>query len=140
MHSLASSQLWRQIFDRAPAPLLCLQEVEVLVARGARPTVRVPDVVLFERPAEQPMPAERVRLVVEILSPGNRHTDQVVKRAEYERAGIEAYWIVDLDDGPSAQLLTLVDGVYRGETVRGTFTTAVPRPLTIDLDALTDRG
>ncbi|CAM3270729.1 Uma2 family endonuclease [Tsukamurella hominis] len=140
MHSLASSLLWRQIFDQAPTPVLCLQEIEVLVAPGACPTVRVPDVALVERPVEQPMPAERVRLAIEILSPGTRRTDQVVKRAEYERAGIDAYWIIDLDGGPSAQLLTLVDGTYRSETVRGTFTATVPCPLRIDLDALSPQA
>ena len=34
-------------------------------------------------------------LVVEILSPSSRKTDEVVKRKTYERHGILEYWIVD---------------------------------------------
>lgn len=34
-------------------------------------------------------------LVVEILSPGTRTTDEVTKRALYERAGVTEYWLVD---------------------------------------------
>jgi len=34
-------------------------------------------------------------LVVEILSPGTRKTDETVKRHLYDRAGVNEYWIVD---------------------------------------------
>jgi Uma2 family endonuclease len=34
-------------------------------------------------------------LVVEILSPGTRKTDEVTKRKVYERFGVREYWIVD---------------------------------------------
>ena len=34
-------------------------------------------------------------LVVEILSPGTRKTDEVKKRKLYERSGVREYWIVD---------------------------------------------
>jgi Uma2 family endonuclease len=34
-------------------------------------------------------------LVVEILSPGTRRTDETTKRRLYERAGVREYWIVD---------------------------------------------
>ncbi len=34
-------------------------------------------------------------LVVEILSPGTRKTDEVTKRKRYEHFGIQEYWIVD---------------------------------------------
>jgi Uma2 family endonuclease len=36
-------------------------------------------------------------IVVEILSPGQRHRDEVVKRTIYARAGVREYWIVDPD-------------------------------------------
>jgi len=34
-------------------------------------------------------------LAVEILSPGTRKTDEVVKRRTYERSGLDEYWVVD---------------------------------------------
>jgi Uma2 family endonuclease len=34
-------------------------------------------------------------LIIEILSPGTRKTDEVTKRRVYERCGIGEYWIVD---------------------------------------------
>ncbi len=36
-------------------------------------------------------------LVAEVCSPATRHVDLVVKKALYERAGVSAYWVVDLD-------------------------------------------
>ena len=34
-------------------------------------------------------------LVIEILSPGTRKTDELTKRRLYDRAGVQEYWIVD---------------------------------------------
>ncbi len=34
-------------------------------------------------------------LVVEILSPGTRKTDEITKRRLYDRVGVKEYWIVD---------------------------------------------
>lgn len=36
-------------------------------------------------------------LAVEVLSPSTARYDRVVKRKFYQRAGVEQYWIVDLD-------------------------------------------
>jgi Uma2 family endonuclease len=46
-----------------------------------------------------------VQLVVEVTSDVTRTTDQVLKRALYERAGVPAYWILD----PEAQVLTVLE-------------------------------
>lgn len=36
-------------------------------------------------------------LVIEILSPSSRRTDEVTKRHLYERSGVREYWIVDAE-------------------------------------------
>lgn len=61
-------------------------------------------------------------IAVEIVSPGSRSEDTLVKRVRYARAGIEHYWIVRLaqDDGPanSVEMLRLIsDGTYAVEQV-----------------------
>ena len=64
----------------------------------------------FDRRGPLP-PSATPLLVVEILSPSNPQYDLAVKRALYERLGVQAYWIVD-PDRPSVTELRLVDGVY----------------------------
>jgi len=50
-------------------------------------------------------------LVVEVLSPGTRHTDRGRKMLEYARAGVSEYWLVDPDAG-TIEVYTLDEGVY----------------------------
>ena len=37
-------------------------------------------------------------LAVEIVSPESRHRDTVVKRDEYESAGVREYWVIDVEE------------------------------------------
>ncbi|MBF5001272.1 Uma2 family endonuclease [Nocardia sp. BSTN01] len=53
-----------------------------------------------------------VSITVEILSPGTRRTDRVAKFAEYAEAGIEHYWLVDLDATPTLTAYRLDSGRY----------------------------
>jgi Uma2 family endonuclease len=52
-------------------------------------------------------------LVVEILSPGTRKTDEQVKRRLFDRGGVREYWLVD----PELELIKVfrrqVDGSFR---------------------------
>ena len=81
--------------------------------------------------AAQPSPrvaAADVVLVAEIVSPGSRGTDFVMKLHEYAKAGIPHYWIVDPAGAPGEQFLAFIrdDNGYRrlevqvGERVRVT--------------------
>ena len=36
-------------------------------------------------------------LVIEVLSPSTAHYDRGIKRRHYQQAGVDEYWIVDLD-------------------------------------------
>ena len=82
--------------------------------------------------------ASDVVLAVEILSPGSRRIDRVLKRDEYADAGIPHYWIVDLDEPVSLLACHLAGefGYVDGGAVTGVFRTTEPFPVEIDLDAL----
>jgi Uma2 family endonuclease len=58
-----------------------------------------PDMLYISRERMSVLTRQHVRgapdLVVEILSPGTRTTDEVTKRKVYERFGVQEYWIVD---------------------------------------------
>ncbi|WIX87014.1 Uma2 family endonuclease [Amycolatopsis sp. DG1A-15b] len=121
-----------------------LLEVEMVVA--ATPlTVRVPDVLVAPSSVVDANPprfdAGDVRLVVEVLSEGTRRTDQVTKFSEYAEAGIEHYWIVDLDSPLSMITYRLIEGEYEnfGEFSGVAELEFAGTPLTIDLNALTTR-
>ncbi len=79
-------------------------------------TIREPD-VLYVAPEHLPAPSveypEKLDLVVEVVSKGDeaRRRDYEDKRADYARAGISEYWIVDPEDRVIT-LLGLVDGKY----------------------------
>jgi Uma2 family endonuclease len=107
--------------------------------------VRVPDVVVVPADAYDRVDADGtlltagdVLLVVEFLSPGSTRIDRLVEHDEYAEAGIGHCWIVDLQDGPSLVACHLAGefGYQDAPAVRGAFTTDVPRPLRVDLDAL----
>ena len=128
-----------------PDSLVVLQEVEITVEARFPPTVRDPDLVVVNRSVVDLNPvrvdAADVALVVEIVSPGSRRTDRVMKLYEYAKAGIEGYWIVDLDADPDERFLAhlLNDGTYQrvdarvGDRVR----TGEPVALDFALDELT---
>jgi Uma2 family endonuclease len=66
--------------------------------------------------------AADVVIAVEIVSPTSVSDDQLVKRVQYARAGIEHYWIVRLaqNDGPAVvveRLWLTSDGTYATEQV-----------------------
>ena len=91
-------------------------EIEIVVdAAAAGATVRVPDVVLA--PADLPdsaprLDAARALAVVEVLSPGSRRLDRVLKLHEYAEAGVPFYLLVE--PGPPVLLteFRIVDGAY----------------------------
>lgn len=118
LHQVVSGNLRQLIRAHLPASLVVLQEVEITVEARFPPTVRVPDLVVVNRSVVDRNPvrvdASDVALVVEIVSPGSRRTDRVMKAYEYAKAGIEHYWIVDLDGEPDERFLAhfLCEGTY----------------------------
>ncbi len=68
-------------------------------------------------------------LVVEIISPDSRTRDRQEKLAEYERAGVREYWLLDpeaqsatffgLDEGGAYRALPVEEGVFHSRVLDG---------------------
>lgn len=144
-HMIASGELFVQFRDQLPRDLIAIQDVDVnleLVPYGDPGFSRRPDVVVVPRAAVKSgemLRASEVLVVVEIVSPGSRRMDRVVKRAEYADAGIPHYWIVDLDEPVSLAACHLAGdfGYQDAGDVTGEFSTSVPFDVTLRLDELT---
>jgi putative restriction endonuclease len=82
--------------------------------------------------------ASEVHVIVEVLSPGSKRTDNVLKRSEYADAGIPHYWIVDIEPPVSLLACHLAGefGYADSGTATGTFAATAPFLVEIDLDAL----
>ncbi|TQM81834.1 Uma2 family endonuclease [Saccharothrix saharensis] len=149
-HNHASLRLAMQFVDQLPADLEVIQDVDVdvdleLVPDGDPGFSRRPDMVVIPRSARDRVPdeggmlkASEVLVVMEIVSPGSKRMDRVVKRGEYEDAGIPHYWIVDLNHPVSLVACHLAGefGYQDAGDVVGEFTTSVPFPVTLKLDGL----
>jgi len=109
-------------------------------------TVRVPDLMAVGTALVATNPARcharDVRLAVEVLSPGTKRTDRVTKFSEYAEAGIEHYWIVDLDAPISLHAYRLIEGDYEdfGEQAGVAELDFDGTLLSLDLNALTARS
>lgn len=92
-------------------------DLDVLLWERPRLTVRRPDIVLFScSPSEMGLlPAARVKVAVEVVSPVSERVDTADKQAEYALAGIPWYWLVYMDRDRVAYIQTfvLVLGHYR---------------------------
>ncbi|MGB3896217.1 Uma2 family endonuclease [Mycolicibacter sinensis] len=116
-HQRISRQLTRLLQDHLPDRLEALAEMEVTTSATFPPSVRDPDIVVIRSDGVDGrtvrLPAADVVLVVEIVSPGSRRMDTVMKLHEYAKAGIEHYWIVDAE-APAWFLAYRLDGeLYR---------------------------
>lgn len=139
--------LYAQLLRQTPPHLKTLLEVDLdlhLVPPTHPGTVRVPDLVVITREAFLRirrdgglLRADDTVLAIEIHSTSTRRTDTVIKHAEYADAGIGHYWMIDLLDGPSLTACHLAGalGYADGHPVRGRFTTDLPFPVHLDLDA-----
>jgi Uma2 family endonuclease len=147
-HNYALFEMAVRLRTQLPPGLEVIQDMDVdlqLAPPDAPGTVRRPDLIVVPRDARLRVRREggvirasEVLVIVEVLSPGSKRTDHVLKRSEYADAGIPHYWIVDID--PPASLLAChlagEFGYADGGAVTGTFSTSAPFPVEIGLDAL----
>lgn len=147
-HMIAIARMLVQLAPQLPPHLEVIPEVDIdlaLVPPDQPGSSRRPDLIVARGSAVTRVEAEGgilrasdVLVVVEVLSPGSRRTDRMVKRAEYADAGIPHYWIVDIEPPVSLLACQLAEGAgYRDwDEVTGTFTASEPFPVRLDLDRL----
>jgi Uma2 family endonuclease len=139
LHQKVAYRLMASLDGQLPAGWDMLADVEVVTQAGFPARVRVPDVIVTSVEAVEVNPprltADQVLIAVEIVSPGSRDTDTLVKPVEYARAGIPHYWLIDLDPPVSLAAYHLAGdfGYQEAPAVTGTFRTTEPFPLNIDL-------
>ncbi len=147
-HNWAAGGLRDQLKAQLPDHLLCVLDLDVDLGLGPPDGpgfCRRPDLVVVHGAARERIRAEGgilraadIVVAVEVVSPGSRRTDLVVKRAEYADAGIPHYWVLDL--AAPVSLLALHHAGELGYAVTGELTgraeLAEPCPLRLDLDAL----
>jgi Uma2 family endonuclease len=142
-HNRAAFLLAGQVEKQVPHKLAFVlgTDLDLRLAPPGEPGFsRRPDLQIFDRSAitrvdkdNAMLRADEVVVVVEVVTPGSKRTDYQVKHAEYADAGIPHYWIVDIGEPVS---LVACCGYQDAEAVTGTFTTDVPFPVKLDLDAL----
>ncbi len=147
-HMIAIGELHVQLRTQVPHDhrVVLDFDIDLQLAGELRPgTSRRPDLVVVGRPEIDRVRAEggllradAVQLVVEIISPGSRRTDVVIKRGEYADAGIPHYWIIDLEPRASLVACHLAGGFgyLDAPALEGAFESAEPFAFRIDLDAL----
>jgi Uma2 family endonuclease len=150
-HQLCVQGLLHGMHAQIPSHLRVVIDVDVdlaLVAPTKPGFVRAPDLLVADgeavarsRDERTLLSARDLVLAVEVISPGSRRLDTIVKRDEYADAGIPHYWVVDLGEpGDQPQLtahhLAGEFGYADAGPVNGVFATTEPFAVRIDLDAL----
>jgi Uma2 family endonuclease len=129
-HQEIVARLLRLLEDAAPPGIKVLPSPVWRIGPGQVPE---PDLVVVDVSALGDIAVEGLpMLVVEVLSPSNRGSDLVRKRALYAEAGCSCYWIVD-PEGPVVTLLELDGHEYHEEsTFTGGERVTADRPFRVD--------
>ncbi|AXB45442.1 Uma2 family endonuclease [Amycolatopsis albispora] len=147
-HNHACGELYVQLRSQLSEEWRALQDIDIdleLAGPDEPGFSRRPDLIVAGldgiRRAEESgrlISAKDVLIVVEIVSPGSRRTDTVIKHGEYADAGIPHYWIVDLTEPVSLTACHLAEGFgyQNAPEVSGRTTLPEPFPLEIDLGQL----
>lgn len=147
-HNNAAVEVLIQLRPQLPSHLEVLLDLDVnleLAPPDAPGFTRRPDLIVVRRSARDRVRREggiiraaEVVVVAEIVSPGSRRTDNVMKRLDYADAGIPHYWIIDLDAPVPLVACHLAGelGYVDGGAATGVFATTEPFPIRLDLDSL----
>lgn len=147
-HMIVMGRLFAHLDRQLPPDLQVIPDVDIdleLVPPERPGFSRRPDLVVVHRAAVERVRCEggmlrarEVVVVIEIVSPGSRRTDRVVKHGEYADAGIGHYWIIDLDTPLALTPCRLAagSGYQDPGAVVGAFASTEPFPVQLDLDRL----
>jgi len=95
---LTLSYLFQSYLETHPIGEIFFAPFDVLLSEF---NVLVPDLIYISKERSGQLTLKNLQgapdLVVEILSPSTKSRDRHLKRAVYERTGVEEYWIVDPD-------------------------------------------
>jgi Uma2 family endonuclease len=139
------------IIDNAKAALRAAAaragiKVRVLTPRVATPdgirNSRIPDIAVVDAEAlATDVRAARkyltggVLIAIEVVSPDRAAEDHIAKVADYSRAGIEWYWLIDTDPDLTRTVLRLVGTTYvEHATAHAGETLSVSEPLSVQID------
>jgi Uma2 family endonuclease len=115
-----------------------LAVIEAVTVRLRTGRIAIPDVVVAPDDSHAVFEAVDIRLVAEVVSPGNAAADQVVKMQLYALAGIRWYLLAHLD--PVELRLFRLDGAHYVEHARAgtgeTLTITDPFEVVLDPDRL----
>ena len=145
IHQRVILNLAHQLKDQLPSGSEVSFSSDVILEPEFPPTVRQPDLILTTSEtvdSGQRLEAKHVLLAVEVISPGTKRVDRVLKPVEYAEAGIRHYWVIDPEPPLSLAAYHLADAFeayQEAPAVTGEFVTREPFPLRVDLDRLARR-
>jgi Uma2 family endonuclease len=143
VHQRVAGRLLELLNEQLPTGWEALLDVELVTQAGFPARVRVPDLVVTTvEVVDANLPrltADQVQLAIEIISPGSRTTDTLVKPHEYADCDIPYYWVIDLDPPVSLVAYHLAGefGYQEAPAVTRKFSTIEPFPLSFDVAELT---
>jgi Uma2 family endonuclease len=98
-HNEVRDEICDLVKEARVKPLRVLTECCVMLDEQ---NVRVPDIIVYDPTGldfheTDCVPVGRVQLAVEVVSPGSRATDRIIKPAHYAAARVPFYWRVELE-------------------------------------------
>jgi Uma2 family endonuclease len=116
------------------------------MALDIHPSYLIPDIVVVRDELRKtnlnPLPAAEIQIAIEVVSPGSRTMDRITKPAEYARAGIPLYLLVETEPIVTLGAYVLAEGAS-AYTELGTWgpgeTAHLDAPFAVDIpiDAIT---
>jgi Uma2 family endonuclease len=111
-----ASRLFAWFLAHGWSPERVLQNCGLLIKNGDNVGGRVPDLTVWSTAPKGDAvwaPVTGLLLAVEIVSRGSEAIDQIIKKGEYEVAGVPRYWVVNKEAGNPVTMWQLGSTGYR---------------------------